>query len=280
MIQHWILCCCSFENDMILLWAFFPSMLNGTGGRFPYVPSGLILFPFQVYNITSNIQEDDLQHLQLFTEYGRLAMEDNGTKPFQVPIALSHTAQSVFAGHGMTLLCIFAASSFSGPRLVLPLPVPLRGGGRGSAPAEAFAGEWPLSLVSLLCPHLVFGCLQIVDNQHKELHQLREHIRSCFERIGCFLMPHPGLKVATNPYFDGRLAGKLPVRKPLLHGVRPWNDPLLLSSHSDIEGDFKKHLQDLIPLLLSPDNVVVKEIHGSKITGKELVEYFKVGYHV
>lgn len=43
-----------------------------------------LLSSVQVFNITLNIQEDDLQHLQLFTEYGRLAMEDSGDKPFQV----------------------------------------------------------------------------------------------------------------------------------------------------------------------------------------------------
>lgn len=48
---------------------------------------------------------------------------------------------------------------------------------------------------------------QISDKQHPELQQLRRHIRSCFEKISCFLMPHPGLKVATNPHFDGRLRG-------------------------------------------------------------------------
>ncbi|TKC43367.1 hypothetical protein EI555_014276 [Monodon monoceros] len=37
----------------------------------------------QVYNLSQNIQEDDLQHLQLFTEYGRLAMKEIYQKPFQ-----------------------------------------------------------------------------------------------------------------------------------------------------------------------------------------------------
>uniref|UniRef100_A0A8C8LQ36 GB1/RHD3-type G domain-containing protein n=1 Tax=Oncorhynchus tshawytscha TaxID=74940 RepID=A0A8C8LQ36_ONCTS len=37
----------------------------------------------QVYNLSQNIQEDDLQHLQLFTEYGRLALEEIYLKPFQ-----------------------------------------------------------------------------------------------------------------------------------------------------------------------------------------------------
>jgi len=36
-----------------------------------------------VYNLFNNIQEDDLQHLHYFTEYGRLALEDSGDVPFQ-----------------------------------------------------------------------------------------------------------------------------------------------------------------------------------------------------
>lgn len=37
----------------------------------------------QCYNIMQNIGEDHLQHLQLFTEYGRLASQETNTKPFQ-----------------------------------------------------------------------------------------------------------------------------------------------------------------------------------------------------
>ncbi|VDP95156.1 unnamed protein product, partial [Echinostoma caproni] len=44
-----------------------------------------MLSSLQVYNIHGNIQEDHLQHLHLFTEYGRLAMEsETADTPFQV----------------------------------------------------------------------------------------------------------------------------------------------------------------------------------------------------
>lgn len=49
--------------------------------------------------------------------------------------------------------------------------------------------------------------LQVSDRQHSELQSLRKHIKSCFSEIACFLMPHPGLRVATHPNFDGRLTG-------------------------------------------------------------------------
>uniref|UniRef100_A0A673Z229 Atlastin GTPase 2 n=1 Tax=Salmo trutta TaxID=8032 RepID=A0A673Z229_SALTR len=126
----------------------------------------------QVYNLSQNVQEDDLQHLQLFTEYGRLALEEIYEKPFQVK-----------------------------------------------------------------------------QNQHEELQNVRKHIHSCFSNIGCFLLPHPGLKVATNPNFDGRL--------------------------TDIDDDFKTELVNLVPILLSPKNLVEKEIGGSKVTCRDLVQYFK-----
>uniref|UniRef100_A0A8C5IU38 Atlastin GTPase 1 n=1 Tax=Junco hyemalis TaxID=40217 RepID=A0A8C5IU38_JUNHY len=91
--------------------------------------------------------------------------------------------------------------------------------------------------------------LKVSGNQHEELQNVRKHIHSCFTKISCFLLPHPGLKVATNPNFDGKL--------------------------KEIDDEFIKNLKILIPWLLSPENLDVKEINGNHITCRGLVEYFK-----
>ncbi|XP_018595673.1 atlastin-2 isoform X4 [Scleropages formosus] len=157
----------------------------------------------QVYNLSQNVQEDDLQHLQLFTEYGRLAMQEVSQKPFQ------------------TLMFLIRDWSYPYEH-----PYGLEGGQR-----------------------FLEKRLQVKQNQHEELQNVRKHIHSCFSCIRCFLLPHPGLRVATNPSFDGRL--------------------------KDIDDEFKRELEKLVPLLLSPENLVVKEIGGAKLTCRDLVEYFK-----
>ncbi|XP_063158001.1 atlastin-2 isoform X3 [Candoia aspera] len=157
----------------------------------------------QVYNLSQNIQEDDLQHLQLFTEYGRLAMEEIYQKPFQ------------------TLMFLIRDWSYPYEH-----PYGLKGG-----------------------KQFLEKRLQVKLHQHEELQNVRKHIHSCFSNLGCFLLPHPGLKVATNPNFDGRL--------------------------NDIDEEFKRELRNLIPLLLAPENLVEKEISGSKVTCRDLVQYFK-----
>ncbi|XP_015414354.1 PREDICTED: atlastin-2 [Myotis davidii] len=157
----------------------------------------------QVYNLSQNIQEDDLQHLQLFTEYGRLAMEEIYQKPFQ------------------TLMFLIRDWSYPYEH-----SYGLEGG-----------------------KQFLEKRLQVKQNQHEELQNVRKHIHNCFSNLGCFLLPHPGLKVATNPNFDGRL--------------------------KDIDEDFKRELRNLVPLLLAPENLVEKEISGSKVTCRDLVEYFK-----
>ncbi|KAF8566742.1 hypothetical protein P879_08891 [Paragonimus westermani] len=163
-----------------------------------------MLSSIQIYNIHGNIQEDHLQHLHLFTEYGRLAMEsDVCENPFQ------------------HLLFLVRDWSF---------------------PYEYEYG-------SIGGNKLLDSRLKIQPNHHSEHETVRRHIRSCFSRVTCFLLPHPGSKVATSPQFDGRL--------------------------SDIDRDFVRELSILVPTILSPSSLQLKKINGEKVTCRELVTYFK-----
>lgn len=159
----------------------------------------------QVYNLSQNIQEDDLQHLQLFTEYGRLAGEDGSYhgSPFQK--------------------LLFLVRDWSYP----------------------YDASYGLAGGNMILNRR----LEISERQHSELQQLRKHIRSCFSKIDCFLLPHPGLKVATSPSFDGR--------------------------NKDIESEFKTQLRELVPSILSPANLVKKQINGKDVTCRELLEYIR-----
>lgn len=157
----------------------------------------------QIYNLSQNIQEDDLQQLQLFTEYGRLAMDEIFQKPFQ------------------TLMFLVRDWSF---------PYEYNYGLQGGM---AFLEKR----------------LQVKEHQHQEIQSVRNHIHSCFSSVTCFLLPHPGLQVATSPDFDGKL--------------------------KDVSSDFKEQLQTLIPFILNPANIMEKEINGSKVTCRGLLEYFK-----
>ncbi|XP_067103655.1 atlastin-3 [Osmerus mordax] len=157
----------------------------------------------QIYNLSQNIQEDDLQQLQLFTEYGRLAMDEIFLKPFQS--------------------LMFLIRDWS------------------------FPYEYSYGLVG--GSQFLDKRLQVKETQHKELQTVREHIHSCFTSISCFLLPHPGLKVATSPSFKGQL--------------------------SDVAPEFKDELRNLIPTLLQPDKLAVKEINGNKVTCRGLLEFFK-----
>lgn len=157
----------------------------------------------QIYNLSQNIQEDDLQQLQLFTEYGRLALDEIFQKPFQ------------------SLMFLIRDWSF---------PYEYTYGLRGGS-------------------DFLDKRLQVKETQHEELQTVREHIHSCFTHISCFLLPHPGLKVATSPAFQGQLI--------------------------DVAPAFKQSLQSLIPSLLHPDKLAEKEINGNKVTCMGLLEFFK-----
>lgn len=157
----------------------------------------------QIYNISQQIQENDLQHLQLFTEYGRMVLNKFQNKPFG--------------------RLQFLVRDWQWP---------------GTYPYGVDGGNKLLSTF-----------LGTASNQAEDLKSVREHIKSCFSEVECFLMPHPGFEVTSNPYFKGEL--------------------------ESINGDFKEYIKVLVPLLSAPENLKVKQINGNEIRAQDLITYFK-----
>ncbi|KAL1421940.1 hypothetical protein MTO96_003932 [Rhipicephalus appendiculatus] len=157
----------------------------------------------QIYNVMNNVNENNLQHLQFFAEYGRLAQKDSDTKPFQKLLFLvrdwDRPQNFAFGSHG------------------------------GKA--------------------LIETRLEIKERHDAELKTLRQSILSCFSDIDGFLLPHPGQKVARETSFDGRLA--------------------------DINEEFRQKLQELVPSVLAPENLLVKQVNGKNLLGEHLMTFFR-----
>lgn len=160
-----------------------------------------ILSSVQCYNLMHGIQEDDLQHLHMFTEYGRLALEESNHKPFQNLFFIirdwPHHLEISYGWHGKEIS------------------------------DEALSEN---------------------SDQTEDMRALRQSIKSNFQNISAFLMPHPGKMVA-----EGRFQGNM----------------------EDIEADFKEYLQILVPSLLAPEKLVVKNINGEDVRARDLVQYLE-----
>lgn len=159
-----------------------------------------LLSSHQVYNLKNNVQEDHLQQLALFTEYGRTA-EDSEE-------------------HSRDL-----AASASEPRAAAAATsTPSRAGGAVYGPGSRTAPQQPFQGITLLIRdssvdvdvHDYDGAT--VDTSHKVLVEqilsegadtdiinTRRAIRDCFEEIHAFRLPNPGKKVE-RPTFRGEMA--------------------------------------------------------------------------
>uniref|UniRef100_A0AC35UAX4 GB1/RHD3-type G domain-containing protein n=1 Tax=Rhabditophanes sp. KR3021 TaxID=114890 RepID=A0AC35UAX4_9BILA len=157
----------------------------------------------QIFNISGNIQEDDLQHLEYFSEYGRLALTKSDGKPFQ---ALTFLVRDWSCKHQYEY-------GFNG--------------------GQSLLGKK----------------LDIHQNHHSSLNSLRKNLKNYFEKMKCFLMPHPGLIVSHDPEFTGKL--------------------------DEMEKDFKIHLESFVEHTFDKNNLIPKKINGSDLTCRDLFEYFK-----
>ncbi|KOB65760.1 Uncharacterized protein OBRU01_22279, partial [Operophtera brumata] len=87
-----------------------------------------------------------------------------------------------------------------------------------------------------------------LKTQPRELQELRTHMRGRFDKVTCFLMPHPGLGV-TNPSFEGKISG--------------------------IGLDFRNALKELASSIFSSEALSMKLLGGQPVKSRELYSYFK-----
>jgi len=144
-----------------------------------------LLSSYQIYNVDKRVQEDNLQHLALFTEYGRMALF--GRSEDSMPPTLEKSMKTYMK--------------------------------------ELLASR-----------------------KQKDLADTREQINSCFEKVACFLLPHPGHEVTEREY-DGSVEA--------------------------IDTRFLELLTSYLDDLFDPKNLCSKKIHGTPVTSRELYTYIK-----
>uniref|UniRef100_A0AC35U4Q2 GB1/RHD3-type G domain-containing protein n=1 Tax=Rhabditophanes sp. KR3021 TaxID=114890 RepID=A0AC35U4Q2_9BILA len=82
-----------------------------------------------------------------------------------------------------------------------------------------------------------------------ELKDVREHLGNCFENIECYLLPHPGHKVAERGSFRGHVR--------------------------DIRPIFKEEVKKMVSNILGPHALKPKNVNGREMTCRKMIEFTK-----
>ena len=147
-----------------------------------------LLSSYQIYNVQNRLQEDHLQHLALFTEYGRATLR----------VQKSNNDEKNSSSK---------PSKEEQPFQVLQFLV------------RDFQFESKDRSEEKMNDYLQ-NFLSIEDRQQKDLREIREHIRDSFEKVSIFLLPHPGFEVP-DPEYDGEVSKIRDVFREMLEEYVP-----------------------------------------------------------
>jgi atlastin len=141
-----------------------------------------LLSSYQVYNVKFQIQEDQLQHLSLFAEYGRVALqegEESSDNENETPSSSKPTSRPPF----QTLQFLVRDwNEFED--------------------LEQKDLDDMKTLEASMTEYLTH-VLATNEKSNDDLVSVRKHIKDCFETVDAFLLPHPGFEVIKKNY-DGK----------------------------------------------------------------------------
>ncbi|RLN66797.1 hypothetical protein BBJ29_000039 [Phytophthora kernoviae] len=214
-----------------------------------------LLSSYQIYNVDKRVQEDNLQHLALFTEYGRMALfGDAKSSSLNDHVALDRAQSSVSTTPSLQKTVSSTSDRTdeeekkeekeADEKRQLPRPFQRldflvrdwQDFSRNQTLAEK-REDMEQYMVELLS-----------SRKQKDLADTREQISSCFEKVSCFLLPHPGHEVTEREY-DGSVEA--------------------------IDNRFLELLTAYLDDLFTPANLSPKKIHGTTVTSRELFTYIK-----
>ena len=197
-----------------------------------------LLSSHQIYNVQNRLQEDHLQHLALFTEYGRATLKlqvkgdssakDEGSEKSK--LKNNSDAGASNAGKDSTSHCQqpFQTLQF----LVRDFQFESKDQ-RNEREMQKYLDKF----------------LSTEDRQQADLKEIREHINESFDKVSIFLLPHPGFAVP-EPDYDGDI--------------------------SKIRDVFRELLQEYVPIVFERD-LKPKLINGNYVTKSEF-KYFVHAY--
>ncbi|KAL7018733.1 hypothetical protein ACKWTF_010886 [Chironomus riparius] len=166
----------------------------------------------QIYNLHNVVQEDQLQYLQFTSDFAKL-INNIDNEEDQDDLSVEKPFQKII------LLMRDWVNKAKYPY--------------GSTGGEKYLNE----------------VLKIQDDHEADARNVRKFIRSSYEEIKCFLMPHPGNKIFETNNFNGE-----------------W---------SKLDEDFVKQMKDLSSWIFNPLNLRKKKTYAEYVTAEDYAEHLK-----
>ncbi|RHY26857.1 hypothetical protein DYB32_007280 [Aphanomyces invadans] len=228
---------------------------------------------YQIYNVDKRVQEDNLQHLALFTEYGRMALQgsiEEGENQLMKEASM-RSIQSfarVISDKQMQRQGNSTVSNDMGELDATDVEdegtTETSGVGddanvddepviRPFQHLDFLVRDWQdfkrsATLAEKQADMQAYASEVLSTRKQQDLADTREQIHSCFETIRCVLLSHPGHAV-TDCEYDGSI--------------------------DEIDGRFMELLTAYLNTLFGEKSLEPKKIHGVTITSRELLVFIK-----
>ncbi|RHY86776.1 hypothetical protein DYB37_003277 [Aphanomyces astaci] len=208
---------------------------------------------YQIYNVDKRVQEDNLQHLALFTEYGR---ENKQMKEASMR-SIQSFARVISDKQLQDLSELDAtdvedddgtADTTDDTNHVDDVPVV-----RPFQHLDFLVRDWQdfkrsATLADKHADMKAYASEVLSSRKQQDLADTREQIHSCFASIRCVLLSHPGHAV-TDLEYDGSI--------------------------DEIDGRFLELLTSYLNTLFGPESLEPKTIHGVAVSSRELLVFIK-----